>query len=287
MTAALGGRWHGRYGLTCCPAHADRNPSMTLADGSNGQLLLHCKAGCAFRDIVAALRRRGLLDARDRLPPPDPHEIVRRHAADEAAAAKRERQAQAIWTEAVPVTGTPAEAYLRGRGITGDLPKTLRYHPECWHGATASRMPAIVARVDGLERLAVHRTYLRLDGRGKADVAPNKAMLGRVAGGAVRLAHGAGPLVVAEGIETALSLACGLLRSPAIVWAALSAGGMARLCLPHPPHELLIAADGDDAGCAAAEALGKRAASLRWVVRLRTAPDGRDFNDVLRARRGC
>jgi len=92
------------------------------------------------------------------------------------------------------------------------LPAALRFHPEAWHGATARRIPALVALVNGGDGFAVHRTYLRADGSGKAAVDPPKAMLGAVAGGAVRLTDGPGPLVVAEGIETALSLACGLLR---------------------------------------------------------------------------
>ncbi|OWJ83196.1 virulence-associated protein E, partial [Haematobacter massiliensis] len=33
ITAALQGRWHGRYGLARCPAHGDRNPSLSLSDG--------------------------------------------------------------------------------------------------------------------------------------------------------------------------------------------------------------------------------------------------------------
>ena len=75
----------------------------------------------------------------------------------------------------------------------------------------------MIARVDGLPRLAVHRTYLRPDGSGKAEVHPAKAMLGAALGGAVRVADGHGPLVVAEGIETALSLPSGLLRGLATV----------------------------------------------------------------------
>lgn len=144
--------------------------------------------------------------------PPSAGEIARRRAEEEAEAAKRERQALAVWREAVPVRGTLAETYLRGRGITCPLPDSLRFHPACWHGGTAQRLPAMIARVDGLPRLAVHRTYLRPDGSGKAEVHPAKAMLGAALGGAVRVADGHGPLVVAEGIETALSLPSGLLR---------------------------------------------------------------------------
>ena len=58
-----------------------------------------------------------------------------------------------------------------------------------------------MALVEGCDRLAVHRTYLRPDGTGKAEVEPQKAMLGATAGGAVTLQEGAGRLVVAEGIE--------------------------------------------------------------------------------------
>lgn len=236
-------------------------------------------------DVLNALRERGLVDRQDRPPPPSASEIARRRAEDEAEAAKRERQALVCWNEALPVQGTIAETYLRGRGITCSLPTSLRFHPECWHGATAKRIPAMVARVDGLPRLAVHRTYLRQDGSGKAEAEPNKAMLGAVRGGAVQVADGAGPLVIAEGIETALSLSSGLLRCPATVWAALSAAGVAGLRLPDGiPHQLTIAPDGDRAGRGAAYKLAERADSLGWSVSLLSAPDGRDWNDILQTK---
>lgn len=214
--------------------------------------------------------------------PPSAGEIARRRAEEEAEAAKRERQALAVWREAVPVRGTLAETYLRGRGITCPLPDSLRFHPACWHGGTAQRLPAMIARVDGLPRLAVHRTYLRPDGSGKAEVHPAKAMLGAALGGAVRVADGHGPLVVAEGIETALSLPSGLLRGPATVWAALSAPGVAGLRLPDGiPHKLTIAPDGDTAGRDAAHRLAERTTALGWTVSLLPAPEGWDWNDIL------
>lgn len=42
----------------CCPAHDDKNPSLFLADGTDG-LALRCYAGCQYRDIVSALERLG------------------------------------------------------------------------------------------------------------------------------------------------------------------------------------------------------------------------------------
>ena len=138
-----------------------------------------------------------------------------------------------------------------------------------------------MAAVQGANQPAVHRTYLRADGAGKADIDLAKLMLGPMTGGAVRLTNGPGPLVVAEGIETALSLASGLLRTPATVWAALSTSGIRGLCLPNQPGRLTIAPDGDTAGREAANALAVRAHALGWQVSLLPAPDGRDWNDVL------
>jgi hypothetical protein len=280
ITQALQGRWHGRYGLARCPAHDDRNPSLTLSDGPKGRLLANCFAGCSFAAVLDALRGLGIIEGRGTVPQTDPDALARYDADLRKEAERRERQARSVWTEAMPIKGTVAETYLRGRGITCDLPDTLRFHPACWHPG-AKRLPAMVAMVEGSERFAVHRTYLRADGSGKADVEPAKAMLGTTAGGAVRLICAPGPLVVTEGIETALSLGSGMLRTTATVWAALSTSGMAGLRLRRLPGRLTVATDGDVPGKAAGNALAERAHALGWAVSLLPAPNGRDWNDVL------
>lgn len=288
LTLALGGRWHGRYGVSPCPiCQPERQKgqnALTLADGNSGLLLSCKKAGCSFRDILAAA---GVMPGD--YAPPDAATIAQREAEQRREAEKRERQARALWAEALPIGGTAAESYLRGRAITCALPETLRFHPACWHGATATRPPALVARVDGGAAFAVHRTYLRPDGSGKADLTPNKAMLGATAGGAVRLAGGQGVLAVAEGLETGLSLLCGVLSGPAAVWAALSSSGFARLHLPSAHGRLIVATDADDkgVGAAAGNALAERAAALGWTVTLLPAPEGRDWNDVIRDTKGA
>ncbi len=279
LTAHLGGKWHRRYGVAPCPfCQPERRrdqDALTLQDGPKG-LLAHCKkSGCTFGDLMAAA---GL--APGTYQAPDPFTVAQRRAEEQADAMKRAAQAHRLWRGALPIAGTLAEAYLRGRAITCPLPDTLRFVPSCWH-ATAQRFPALVALVEGGEGFAVHRTYLRSDGTGKAEVEPQKAMLGAVAGGAVCVAQGAGPLVVAEGIETALSLASGLLRAPATVWAAQSTSGLRGLHLPLVAGRLTIAPDGDNPGRAAAQSLAERAHALGWNVSLLPAPDGRDWNDVL------
>ena len=35
-----------------CPAHDDQNPSLSVAEGDDGRVLLHCHAGCATEDIL-------------------------------------------------------------------------------------------------------------------------------------------------------------------------------------------------------------------------------------------
>lgn len=287
LTVALRGKWSGRSGTACCPAHDDRNPSLSLADGAEGRLLLTCHAGCSFSDIIAALRGLGLLDGRQSFRSPRPICEAKRKAAERAHDVKRSSLASRLWEEARPIRGTPGERYLRGRGITCALPPSLRYRENCWH-QSARRLPALVALITTSQgnTCAVHRTYLREDGQGKADVSPCKAMLGPAGGGAVRLSSDPGPLVVAEGLETALSLRCGILPGPARVWAALSAPGMAALRLPARPGKLIVARDGDDAGRAAADTLTTRAYSLGWQVSVLAPPDGFDWNDVLTGKAG-
>lgn len=280
LTAALGGRWAGRYGTAPCPVcqpERRRDQSgLTLADGRAG-LLLDCKkSACAFADILAAagLRAGGFT-------PPDPALAAQREAEQRAVAQRKADAAARLWREAQPVAGTAAERYLRARGITCALPPSLRFHPEVWHGPSARRWPALVALVDGGEGFAVHRTWIRSDGSGKADIDPAKAMLGPCAGGAVRLADGPGRLVVGEGVESTMSAA--LLAGGAAVcaWAALSTSGLRALRLPPEPGRLTVACDGDVPGRAAAHALAERAHASGWAVTIADPGDGLDWNDVL------
>lgn len=283
ITRALGGHWYGSYGVACCPAHDNRDtPALSLTNGRNGGLLAHCFAGCAFGEIVAALRQRGLLDSSGDKPQPPGGTARLRRARRNDRRPDRLATAALIWHGAEPITGTLAERYLRSRAVEAPLPDSLRFAPALKHPA-GKRLPAMVATVQtapGGEAVGVHRTFLAPDG-GKAPVEPARMMLGPCAGGAVRLSEGAGPLVVCEGIETGLSLLDSLDGSPR-VWAALSTSGARRLVLPEPAGALIVAPDGDVAGRMAAKALAERAERAGWTVTLMDPPDGMDWNDVAR-----
>ena len=41
--------------VACCPAHADKHPSLIVSEGDDGRVLVHCFAGCAVADIVGAV----------------------------------------------------------------------------------------------------------------------------------------------------------------------------------------------------------------------------------------
>src|SRR6266571_2377507 len=41
--------------VACCPAHRDREPSLSIGLGDEGQVLLNCFAGCTLDSIVEAM----------------------------------------------------------------------------------------------------------------------------------------------------------------------------------------------------------------------------------------
>ena len=127
----------------------------------------------------------------------------------------------------------------------------------------------------------VHRTFLRADGSGKANVNPAKMMLGSIKGGAVRLAPPGPRMGIAEGIETALACqqATGIPT-----WAALSSGNLAQVALPpvSATTEVMIFADRGDVGIKAAEAAAVRLRREGRRVWIAVPSNGcNDFNDLL------
>jgi len=282
IARALGGRKVGQGWTARCPAHDDREPSLSIHD-ADGKVLVRCHAGCKQRDVIAALRERGLWDGKAHSsrrtsrhrkvspPRPDPDQV------------ERGAVALSIWQSTIAAEGTPVEAYLASRGLTCSLPASLRFHSCLKHpsGGTWPCMVALVTRGADDMPLAIHRTFLAREGHGKAAVEPAKMMLGPCRGGAVRLREPGEILMVGEGIETCLA-AMQATGHPA--WAALSTSGLRALDLPGCVRDVIVLADGDDPGEAAA-----RDCALRWMregrrVRIARPPRGLDFNDVLLGR---
>lgn len=285
IARALKARSAGRYKwMARCPAHADKNPSLSISAGSDGKALVHCHAGCPQSAVIDALRALGLWSAGDNRPRVP---AVNLHSSRDDDKVFMMKAALDIWNQSDPAPNTAVETYLRSRGITLPIPASLRFHSALRHTPTCTEWPAMVALITGADGtpIAVHRTYLAHDGNGKADVTPQKMTLGPCRGGAVRLGDimPGRDLAIAEGIETALSVmqAC---QVPA--WAALSAEGVKNIFLPGEVKSAIVAADNDvnGTGQRAAREAADRFQREGRLARITMPPDiGTDFNDLLLA----
>jgi DNA primase len=266
-----------------CPAHEDRAPSLSISSGRDGKVLVRCHAGCDQHDVIAILRGRGLWETtgralgrfarkrQDRVPDePD------------ADALKRSEAAFALWQESRPVGGTPVATYLRSRGLDLPASPTLRFHAGLKHpsGGVWLAMVGLVTRGSTGSPIAIHRSFLARNGDGKAPVDPAKMMLGPCRGGVVRLAEAGDVLMIGEGIETCLAV-MQATGNPA--WAALSTSGLRALDLPRDVRDLIVLADGDEPGEAAAQDCARRWKREGRRVRIARPPMGMDFNDLLKA----
>jgi putative DNA primase/helicase len=215
----------------------------------------------------------------------------RRQAPAVQPAAKRDpaQEIAHILARAAPVAGTAAERYLSGRGLASPEGADLLFHPDLTHWESKSGYPALigVVRDRNGEAIGLHRTYLAEASDtqvAKADVAKPRMMLGRMAGGAVRLGTITvdAPLALCEGIES--GLAAMAARPDLPVWATLSTSGLEQVDLPATAKRILILADHDasGAGLRAAETSARRLRSEGREVSIAMPPrEGDDFNDLL------
>ena len=228
------------------------------------------------------------------------------HRVDEEQEQRRRKALGLFLSSREGLNGTPVAAYLAGRGIDlselGRTPRALRFHPGVWCQEARARLPAMLAAITNGrgEHVATHRTWLtrKADGRWvKAPLQDTKKTLGSYAGGFIPLQRGASGrplrtapegerLAIAEGIETALSvaIACPDLR----VVAGVSLSNLARIKLPAAVQTIVLCADNDRAenrtALRALVAAIHHFANEGRTVRLARPTAGKDFNDMLRAK---
>ncbi len=277
------------------PGHSrkDRGLSLRAIRDGRAERVIWCAFNCPDLKHPEVLAYLGL----------EPGQVRQETPAERRARQEAERREKArklafcgdLWRETEPAEGTPVEAYLRGRGITGPIPPAVRFHPNApsrypWNvpeGEKLRTYPAMVAictAEDGKSAAGLHVTFLLPDGSGRAALRSPRRMYGDLGGAVVQLAPlpEGDALAVAEGIETALSFRD---LSGAPTWAALSAGGLRRFMPPRGVKLLIVAADSDDSGegVEAAKVCAERAASRCDVV-IQAAPEGQDWNDALRGK---
>ncbi len=85
---------------------------------------------------------------------------------------ERTEKARDIWKASQPTPSTPVENYLKCRNITIPIPPSLRYNPAVLYTQSGLWLPCMVSAVQAPDRhiTAIHRTYLKGDGSGKAGV---------------------------------------------------------------------------------------------------------------------
>jgi putative DNA primase/helicase len=243
ITKALGGRWCGTYGLARCPAHDDREPSLSIRDGEH-ELIVNCFAGCAWQDVKAELKRQGLIDdwsaGVDRR-----GQHARRQAPAAAAAAttaaddleQRIAIAMGTWTASISLLGTLGGRYFIERrglyvGLLDNLGHCLRFH------GGVNAVVALMTDPITNEATGVHRTFLA------PGVKRQRKMLGRR--GAIRLSRDEDVLEglgICEGIETGLRI---LLNGWSPIWCAGDAGGIKRFPVLSGVKSLTIFTEDDE-----------------------------------------
>ena len=227
-----------------------------------------CEAkGYAHAGADQTIRRPAVRASQPKVPPAD----------DTARLIYVER----IWSKAWCDLPEKVVAYFVSRGIHfNEVPRgVLRFHPECpWHG---KNLPCILARfTDALtgEPRGIWRRFY--------DEKP--MTLGPMGGCVIRLFPEIGKrLVVAEGVETALTAATRMMHRGVPLhpgWATGCAGNLRRLPVLDGVKQLVILVDNDRSGTgqkAAEECAQRSSAAGRKVIRLMPKGEGLDFNDLV------
>jgi hypothetical protein len=194
------------------------------------------------------------------------------------------------WASGYSIAGSPAETYLRRRGLQFDDPagEVLRFVPE--HArknpdGNLERHPALIALLRDIhtaEPCGLVSIYLLADGRDRIRDDKGKTTWGRLAGAVVTLNPHEGVtngLILAEGVETGISLWMAGLRP---CWVTAGTSNMTAFPVLSGIAALTVASDVDQGGQEAAAACAKRWRAAGREVRIIKPPAG-DFADLRRA----
>jgi hypothetical protein len=274
----LGGDWHSHYGLCPGPGHNKRDRSLKVSPHRDDEndVFVYSFCGDDVLALKAEWRERGLLPRGGRSGF-NPEKIAKtergrqkRDNDDAADAEERLEKARWLCDQRRPDRGTIVQKYMIGRGIDLDpFPPTIGHlparppkypHPAMIVAFGEPEEPEPGAYRTPREAInGVLLTYLKPDGSGKADTAPQKRMIGRPLGSPLALIppnDGLG-LIIGEGIETALDA---YLKSPMGCWAAGSAPFLPALAdaVPEYIESVTIAVDKDPTGRRMAAELARR-----------------------------
>lgn len=274
-----GNEWRG-----CCPFHNDGSPSLYIYKGGRRWYCFGCGAGGDVLDFVQRLhqvdfRAAAALLAQGDMPS---RQIEPVGTAPDYSKEQRIAEARSIWRASVPPQGTPVETYLKSRGLDLRIPQTIRF-ARLPYGKKGPEHPCLIAAIAGPDNrlCGIQRTYLAPHGLGKASVPKPKLSLGRISGGAIRLAPAAHDLMTCEGLEDGLTLQ---QEHGIAVWVAAGAGNIPKMAFPPIVGRVAVGGDADEAGRTSAAA-GVKAFRARGLLSRSFFPAGaKDFNAELMGR---
>ena len=275
-----------------CPFHEENTPSLRVNDDKG---LYHCFGCGAGGDVIRFVMDseglpfpkavRSLIAGSDRqmAPARDTVAVARRVSVQRQAAIE---DARAEWNSGRSVKGTPAELYLRSRGITGDLPWSVRFaRVPLWRnrksGTAGGWSPALLLAAQDCAGaiVGVQRVFLTPEGR-KLPIRNPKLSLGSIRGTAVRLAPPARHIILVEGPEDGLTLRLQKRLTP--IWITLGTGMMPFVAFPPIVEHITLAGDNNDAGRAAVAKAGEHFTSMGLTVDTMFPPAHfEDWNDML------
>jgi putative DNA primase/helicase len=187
-----------------------------------------------------------------------------------------------LWNSTLDLSGVALQ-YLKARHCQIPPADThLRWHPSLKHPSSyvGPALVSLVTHVHTREHLSLHRTWITPTGKADLDTPRLPLANHSLKDGVIRIwpdEYVTRGLGIAEGIETALSLAWAY----APVWATIDAGHMAQFPVLDGIESLVIAQDKDPAGIAAATICATRWANEGRSV-LVTDQQQNDLNDVLK-----
>lgn len=202
-------------GTGCCPFHDDSTPSFWVNDEIGRFACFGCDASGDVIDFVMKWENCDFHDAIKMLDDgyvgsSAPFEIRKSEKQDRT---DRIASAYKIWLNSSPIENTPAELYLKQRGLMLDeLPEleNLRFARLSFE-RSATLHPVLVAAVqtEQGEFAGIQRTYLTEDGR-KLDAHSAKRSLGALKGNAIIIGYdieiAQDCFYVCEGLEDGLGI---------------------------------------------------------------------------------
>jgi hypothetical protein len=205
-----------------------------------------------------------------------------------AIALERKRgRAWQVWSNAIPIAGTPAELYLRSRAIRcppGGWPACMRFCPTYPIDRGA---PALLFAIQGESDrfMGIQSVALTREGQKNPDWNGTvKKTWPSVKGGTIRFGEPTDALFMTEGPEDALSIRQ-LIGCSA--WACAGIAMMKDIWLPPVARTAVIMAHADAAGAAGAERARAAFLDRGLVCSIVRPPSGQDWNDLLQAGMGA